>query len=61
MSTFNMKLKMFIMMGTILIVGLAITIWDLLLSEGNRSRSERKLFKKVKDPENEKPKLRLVK
>lgn len=61
MGAYIMKLKMFIIMGTIVIVGFVLTIWGLLLSAGKVSRHERKLFKKNQDPEYEESKLRLVK
>ncbi len=56
-----MKLKMIIMMGTILIVGLVFTICGLMLSSGRASRHERRLYNKIQKPENEETKLRLVK
>ncbi len=61
MGVYIMKLKMFIIMGTIVIVGLIFTIWGLLLSAGQASRHERKLCKKTQDPEYEEVKLRRVK
>jgi len=60
-GVFIMKLKMIIMMGTILIVGLVFTIWGLMLSAGHASRHERRLYNKIQKPENEETKLRLVK
>jgi len=56
-----MKLKMFIIMGTIVIIGFVFAIWGLLLSAGKASRHEKKLFKKSQEPEYGDSKLRLVK
>ncbi len=56
-----MKLKMFIIMGTIVLVGLIFTICGLLLSAGRASRHERRLIKKIQETEDEESTLRLVK
>ncbi len=56
-----MKLKMILIMGTILIVGFVFTIWGLMLAAGKTSRHERRMIKDIQDPENEEIKLRLVK
>jgi len=60
-GAYIMKLKMFIIMGTIVIVGFVFAIWGLLLSAGKTSRHEKKLFKKSQEPEYGESKLRLVK